>query len=174
MLSSIIIAAHNHLNDLTIPCISSIFENTRQPYELVCVDDFSSDGTYDYFCAVADKAYRTRKLSGANIVRNIGMASAQGDVMIFLDNDTIVPPGWLYRILKAYHPGVGIVGGMLSNEQGRRYFLKYSADGLIDVTEVSGACMSFSRAVFDRLGFLDASLINCGEDTDYCYFAQSV
>lgn len=171
MLSSIIICAYNHLHDLTIPSIRQLIANTYQPYELILIDDGSQDETYQFFKTLTRKAFRNARNSGVAKSRNRGMRAAQGEILIFLDNDVFVPPGWLGIILNEHQKlNVGILGGIPSNEH-FKLSLPVSQDGLIDYPHVSGACFSFKRLVMDRIGYLDESFLNCGEDTDFCYRA---
>ncbi len=171
MLSSVIVMARNHLDDLTRTCIDSVLNNTGVPYELICIDDGSTDGTLEFFKSVADKWRSYPTSQGVSSGRSWGMAVSKGDVIVFLDNDCIVPPGWLRGILKTYKRGIGVVGPCLSNEKDRIDRMPRSPDGLITVQSVSGACMAFTREVFRKLGYLKPELVNQGEDTDYCYRA---
>lgn len=167
--TSIIICAVNHLHDLTIPCINSVVQNTGESYELILIDDGSQDGTYEYFRGMSKKAYRHDILKGVTKARNLGLRVSQGNYMCFLDNDVIVPSGWLKTLIaESQKSRVGIIGPILTNQP--RFHLPISADGLIDVPEVAGACMLIKREVFNRLGYLDEKLINC-QDTDYCFRA---
>jgi O-antigen biosynthesis protein len=167
--TSIIICAVNHLQDLTIPCIRSVIQNTRENYELILIDDGSQDGTFQYFRSISRKAYRHESLRGVTKGRNLGLSVSEGNYICTLDNDVILPPGWL-RILigESKKDRVGIIGPMLTNQP--RFHLPRSADGLIDVSEIAGACMLIKREVFNFLGYLDETFINC-EDTDYCFRA---
>lgn len=171
MLASIIVIAKDGLRGFTIPCLQAIKKNTRGNYQLICVDDGSADGTFHYFQAVADKSHRFGRSQGVAKARNRGMSMSDGDLLCFVDNDVCVTPGWLSGVCKAYNrPGVGIAGAVPSNEA-RSRLQHRSAGGLLYVPYVSGACFSFSRPVFDRLGYLDTNLHQCGEDQDYCYRA---
>lgn len=170
--TSIIICAVNHLQDLTIPCIRSVIQNTGQPYELILIDDGSQDGTYEYFKSISRKAYRNQSSKGATRSRNIGLRASEGDYICFLDNDVIVPPGWLKVLIQESRKArVGIIGPILTNEK-QRYNLPRSSDGLCEVACVAGACMLIKREVFNSLGYLDERLVNFAEDTDYCYRAN--
>lgn len=163
--TSIIICAVNHLQDLTIPCIRSVIQNTGENYELVLIDDGSQDGTYEYFKSISRKAYRHGR-QGVTKSRNLGLRMSEGNYMCFLDNDVILPPGWLRTLIEESRKDrVGIIGPMLTNQP--RFHLPRSADGLCDVAEIAGACMLIKREVLNRIGYLDESFINC-EDTDYC------
>lgn len=170
-MTSIIIIAHNGLEELTVPFMRKLEANTHAPYELICVDDGSSDGTYEYFRDVADIAARIPKRSGAAVARNVGMMAASGDAFAFLDNDTLPTPRWLSSLrpeLRKFR--VGIVAAIPSDERWRHY-PPPSKDGLIDMNNVGGGTTLIKRAVFDRLGFLSTEFPTCGQDTDYCFRA---
>ena len=112
---------------------------------------------------------------------------------MFLNNDTVVLPGWLEPLLDAFvqHPDSGVVGGMLLYPDGRlqeagcAVFRDGSATkigyGDTDpslsyyahprpVDYVSGALMATPRALFDELGGLDTAYgFGYYEDGDYCF-----
>jgi len=168
--ASIIICAHNHLADLSIPCINSVLSGTSYPYELILVDDGSTDGTARYFSTVTDKSFRLSKRGGQSRARNVGLKNAAGDLIISLDNDVFVPDGWLNILAEeSQKANVGIIGAIPSNET-ERLNAQPSQDGLLDFPHVSGACMGITRACFMAVGFYDEN-IEDHDDTDYCYRA---
>lgn len=170
--ASVIMCAHNHLADLSIPCIESIRENTFYPYELILIDDGSNDRSIQHFQTMTRKAIHLSKRSGCAKARNLGMAAAAGDPIVIIDNDIIVPPQWLTILAEeSRKPGVGIVGAVPSNELDRLR-APMSEDGLIELPHVSGFCAAITRYCFDCIGYFDESLMNNGEDTDYCYRAR--
>jgi len=171
-ITSIIICALNHLQDLSVPCISAVMRNTYEPFELILIDDGSKDGTFNYFRSLTRKAYRNDKPMGPASCRNIGLKALQGDYIVFLDNDATVPPRWLgILIQEAGKQNVGIIGPVLSNEISNMN-LPRSADGLIDVSAIASACMLIKREVLNKIGLFNERLVNLGEDTDYCFRAR--
>ena len=114
-LTSIIIVTFNQL-EYTRRCVESIQRLTDEPYELIFVDNGSSDGTVAYL----------KSLAGATVIENTdnrgfpaavnqGIAAAKGSRILLLNNDTIVTTGWLRRMLAALDsdPKIGLVGSML-------------------------------------------------------------
>jgi len=143
--------------------------NTRAPYELILVDDGSIDNSYLYFRTITSKAIRSRINRGVPFSRNLGLAVADGDLIVFIDNDVVVHPGWLSKLItESQNANVGIIGYIPTDES---YKLQYprSADGLIDVYEIAGACLGVTREAFDRTGFFDKNLRFVNDDTDYCF-----
>lgn len=170
--ASVILCAHNHLYDLTIPCIESIQKNTFYPYELILVDDGSTDGSIQYFQTISRKAIRLSKRSGCAKARNTGLEAAAGDPIVIIDNDTIVPPHWLTILVEeCQKAGVGVISAIPS-DQTERLNGKRSPDGLIEYPHVSGFCTAITRQCLNAVGYFDESLINNGEDTDFCYRAR--
>jgi GT2 family glycosyltransferase len=172
--ASVIVCAHNRLDETTIPCLENLKAVTRSPYELICVDDGSRDqgATIDFFCEVCDKAMRITENSGVAAARNLGFLAAEGSLIVFLDNDMYPPPGWLLILREEIvkDPRIGILAAIPSNEIGK---LKRPAspDGLIDFSHVGGGSMAVTPRCHDAVGFFDERLINSGEDTDFCYRA---
>ena len=167
--ASIIICAHNHLQDLSIPCLDHVLTGTSYPYELILIDDGSSDETASYFATLTQKAFKQSKRRGVAKARNLGLANAEGSLIVTLDNDVFVPEGWLSILAgESQKHNVGIVAAIPSNES-NRLNAKPSPDGLIDFPHVAGACMGIARRCFEAVGFLDETLVNNAEDTDYCY-----
>jgi GT2 family glycosyltransferase len=165
---SIIVGGKNSLEALTVPCISGIHKTVTVPFELIGVDDGSSDGTYGYMRRTCHKALRLNGI-GCGAMRNKALPHAVGDYIMFLDNDTRPDkPGWVRQMIADCERGnVGIIGPVLSDEQ-HKNGLARSADGLIDTAMVAGACLMFPRSTFAKLGMLDPKFSRRGEDSDYC------
>ena len=114
--ASIVVVTHNNLV-LTRMCVESVLANTlRTSYELIVVDNGSRDGTARYLSRLAESHGRVRTLvNGANggfpRACNQGLALARGSNLVLLNNDVMLPGGWLRRLLS--HLGdqqVGLVG----------------------------------------------------------------
>jgi GT2 family glycosyltransferase/tetratricopeptide (TPR) repeat protein len=120
-LVSILILCCNQL-DFTRQCLESVRQHTRAPYELVLVDNGSSDGTAAYLDEVRGQSGPEHVVVLRN-VSNVGfpagcnqaLAQAQGSYVVFLNNDTIVTEGWLdglVRVVLHDWPRVGMAGAV--------------------------------------------------------------
>lgn len=72
--------------------IDSILKQTYRNFEIIIIDDCSSDGTVDYILSLKDNRIVlliNDKQSGAAFSRNRGIAAARGDYIAFLDGDDI-------------------------------------------------------------------------------------
>lgn len=111
--TSIIILTHNQLEH-TQRCIQSIrLYTTLGSYEIIVVDNASADGTIDWLKQQADI---TNIFNEENVGFpkgcNQGISRAKGDVIVLLNNDTIVTPRWLEKQLDALYSSeeIGAVG----------------------------------------------------------------
>jgi glycosyltransferase involved in cell wall biosynthesis/Flp pilus assembly protein TadD len=120
-LASLLILCCNEA-DYTRRCLASVLRHTRPPYELVLVDNGSTDATPALL-----EEFRTRpgpeRVTVIRNATNVGfpagcnqaLAQARGRYLVFLNNDTIVTAGWLEGlIIWALHdwPSVGMVGAV--------------------------------------------------------------
>ncbi len=128
-------------------------------------------------------------------VCNLGAREADGDVLLFLNDDTeILTPDSLEEMLGwVQQPDVGCVGAQLLSPDGRIQhggmtagmfgFADYLFRGALqdqgtflgstgwcrDLLAVSGACNMVRREVFDEVGGWDESFILCGSDSVFCF-----
>jgi GT2 family glycosyltransferase len=89
----VVVLAWNNL-DLTRRCVESIRSGTRGEYELIVVDNGSTDGGADYAREAADKAVINSENLGFAAGNNTGLAVATGAYVAFVNNDTLLPDGW--------------------------------------------------------------------------------
>jgi len=117
-LASIIILCCNEV-EATRRCLESIRRHTRQPYELVFVDNGSTDAT----SALMEEVRTWAEPARVEIIRNAenrgypsgvnhGLAAAKGQFLVLLNNDTIVTSQWLEGLIRVslVAGGAGLVG----------------------------------------------------------------
>jgi GT2 family glycosyltransferase len=90
---SLVVLAWNKL-ELTRRCVDSIRSGTHGEYELILVDNGSTDGGAEYATEAADKAVINPENLGFAAGNNSGLVVATGKYVAFINNDTILPPGW--------------------------------------------------------------------------------
>lgn len=186
--TSIIILTHNQMY-LTALCLESIRRHTPESYELIVVDNGSTDGTVPYLLGLSDLVFiRNEQNLGFAEGCNQGYEKATGDAILFLNNDTIVTPGWLSRMLKSLYSrdDIGMTGPVSNYVSGPQqipvdykslsemdnFALKHAAqnDGLtFEVRRIVGFCMLVKRQVLEEVGCFD-NLYGLGnyEDDDLC------
>jgi GT2 family glycosyltransferase len=182
-------------------CLASIREKTSfNNYELVIVDNGTTEPAAHALLDQAAATERTRVLYSPGQFNyselcNKGAAAANGEVLVFLNNDVeVMNSGWLTELVsQASRPEVGIVGARLWFADGRlqhagivlnpqrigsyAYFRKTRSDPgyfsqlqlVRDVAAVTGACMGVRAEVLARLGGLNERELGIAfNDIDFC------
>ena len=106
---SIIVTVHNQLpmNRLFWEHLQT---NTEGSWELVVVDNASSDGTREFFKSVGATVVKNNGNYSYPHCQNRGIAAARGEWLAFLNNDVIVPPGWNTRLIETMrHHGMDVM-----------------------------------------------------------------
>lgn len=129
MLISVIIPAHNEEKHIR-KCLSSFFKQSYKNYELIVVNDGSTDKT-EFIVKGLQKHNKKIKLisfkkgHSAAFARNRGAEKAKGEILVFIDADQFVESDFLYRIVKNFQNKadalVGKVFGASSTFIGRCY-----------------------------------------------------
>ena len=119
---SIIIPVYNQV-EFTHACLASLQEHSGNiPYEVIIVDDGSTDGTAELIGSIPGvTCLRTDKNSGFIFSCNRGAQAARGEFLVFLNNDTTVTDGWLAALRETFEfePQAGLVGSKLVYPDGR-------------------------------------------------------
>ena len=108
---SIVILTWNNI-DTIARVLEGIRKHTSQLYEIIVVDNGSTDGTYEYLRKQADiKIIRNAYNAGCSTGRNQGLEVATGDYIVFLDSDQMVNKYWLDTAIKIFdtEPNVGAI-----------------------------------------------------------------
>lgn len=187
-LISIILVTHNQVA-YTQQCINSIRQFTDEPYELIVVDNASTDGTRGYLdCLTNVTVIANDDNRGFPAAVNQGIRAARGNQILLLNNDCVVTTGWLGRLLRTLHsdPKIGLVGPCSNCVSGEQevpvsYEDLASLDGFalewgkthagdqLDTDRLVGFCLLLRRELVDRIGLLDEQFgLGCFEDDDYC------
>lgn len=90
---SVITAVHNQLSVNQI-YVKHLVKHTRGPFELIVIDNASSDGSAEFFEQMGARVLRNPHNYSYPYTQNQGVAMARGDVFAFLNNDLLVGPAW--------------------------------------------------------------------------------
>jgi glycosyltransferase involved in cell wall biosynthesis len=167
---SVIICTYNRAEHLT-RCIESVIVQTFQDWELIIVDDGSSDRTFDVINPYLEKFPTIRYLKhhnrGAAYARNAGIQASLGDYLTFLDSDDTYAAHHLESRLDYLksHPELDLVQGGLYTGDDIFVVDYYQPDKLINLKDCAVAPTFFGKrhVFFDLKGFQD---ILYGEDAD--------
>ncbi len=114
---TVVVPVYNSASTL-YECLSAIFKSNYPPYEVVVVDDCSTDESLQIAGNFPCRIIKLKANSGAAIARNRGVESATGDIISFLDSDVIIPENALSIISETFEQKSDISGviGLLSNK----------------------------------------------------------
>lgn len=111
-----------------VKAIDSVVNQTYKAWELICVDDGSSDNTYEIACSYAEKYNHKIKVikqnnSGPAVARENAILNSSGDYIVFLDSDDFIADDYLLLIEKmtSDKPEVIIPELMSQKESGEFY-----------------------------------------------------
>ena len=109
-LLSLIVLSWDNLA-LTTACVDSLRRNTDVDYELIVVDNGSTDGSREFSRDVSDVAVTNAENLGFAAGMNSGLRVSAGRYVAFINNDTTFPSTWASQVLETFesHEDVGIV-----------------------------------------------------------------
>jgi GT2 family glycosyltransferase len=178
----------------TFTCLKSILRNTSAvEYEVIIIDNASTDNTPQMLSAIENIIVITNQRNlGFVEACNRGASRAQGAYLHFLNNDTIVTPGWLAELVNTFdadssvgaagsklvypnlrlqeaggHVGPGAKAGNIGkfDDSGKPQYNR-----LREVDYCSGASLMVRRDLFERIGGFDRQFAPAyWEDTDLCF-----
>lgn len=201
--TSIVIPVFNQVN-FTKHCLETLYAVTSldSNFEVIIIDNASTDGTAAYLTEVLTRYSNLHVLTNSRNeffagACNRGAEAANGDVLVFLNNDTEPLSGWLeHGIIRLFSSHtIGIVGAKLlyadrtvqhcgiefvaRNVAPYYVWPEHRYRGLDEhdtrvnypgsVDAVTGACLFIRRNLFMECGGFDVSYGMYSEDTDLCF-----
>ena len=189
---TVVIPTYNRAKSL-VRAINSVISQTLLSYEIIVIDDGSTDNTHEVVRHFSRNNFRyiNKTNGGVSSARNMGISLAKGDIIAFLDSDDEWQPSYLEQINHCYCKyNVDYVFSDLiknHNNMATKSFMRscpvfktyISADSpviifdenimyriLLQEIPVKPSALSIRRDVVTKVGPFSENMI-CGEDWDY-------
>lgn len=182
----------HHLSE----CLTSVLKQTYKEYEVIVVDNGSTDGSQDYIRSNYPSVSLISNDQNFGFCKgnNIGIVAAKGEYIVLLNNDTIVETDWLEQLHDCMlsDPRLGFCASKLLSYSDRN-LLDAAGDGfsicgagykrgyLEEAAEydkeeyIFGACAGaaiYKKEMLDKIGLLDEDFFVAYEDSDLSFRAQ--
>jgi glycosyltransferase involved in cell wall biosynthesis len=179
---SVVVATHNRAT--LLPRLVGALEGQRSapPFEVVIVDDASTDDTaavLDELARSTTLALRVERLArnaGPATARNVGWQTTRAPLVAFTDDDCVPEPGWLVAIVDGLAHADMVQGRTVPDPAQQDRHGPFSRT--LDVSSESGfyqTCnMAYRRKWLERVGGFDEKFRHpTGEDTDVAWRAKA-
>ncbi|WP_027092723.1 glycosyltransferase [Cohnella thermotolerans] len=186
MRASVVICTYNRAADLRDALMSLLPQRFRGEFEVIVVDNGSTDATaqtvLDFRRTVRFPVrYIFEERLGLSVARNRAIREAQGEYILFLDDDAVASDDWIGGIVSLFDrdPRIGCVGGKiepvwegdaphwLPPENRTLYTILDYADDIVEMREPAipfGANVAFRKSVFEAVGLFREDLGRVGSN----------
>lgn len=180
---SVIVACYNGERTLRA-CLDSLDRLNYADYEVILVDDGSSDGTAKIAASHSRVRYFKHETNlGLSVARNTGIAAATGEIVAFTDADCRADEDWLYYLvgdlLDSEFAGIGGHNFLPPDDSSVAAAVLVSPGGPAHVMltdrraeHVPGCNMAFYKWALEDLGGFDPIFQKAGDDVDICWRVQ--
>lgn len=180
-LISIIVPVYNGHKVLP-QCLEALKGSTYRSYELIVVDDKSTDDSAEIARRMGASVYQMGAQSGPAAARNLGARKARGEILFFVDADVVVRPDSVSRIAADFQqrPDIAAVFGSYDTEPAEANFVSQYKNlyhhfvhqaGQLDAATFWAGCGGIRRPAFESVGGFDQERYArpCIEDIELGY-----
>jgi glycosyltransferase involved in cell wall biosynthesis len=179
---SVIVCSYNGANTLAA-CLDSLGKLNYPRYEVVLVDDGSTDNTAEIAARFPHVRCIQQSNHGLSHARNTGASAAEGEVLAYTDSDCMADPDWLYYLIGTLVSGdYASVGGPNVSPPAQNWVQACVAAApggpshvlLTDTIaeHIPGCNMAVYRWAFETIGGFDTEFHKAGDDVDFCWRLQ--
>lgn len=180
---SVVVASYNGERTLKA-CLQSLRQLQYPDYEVILVDDGSTDSTRQIAALYPEVRYfRHEKNLGLSVARNTGIAAASGEIIAFTDADCRADEDWLYYLigdlLRSDFAGIGGPNLLPPEDSAVAAAVMVSPGGPAHVMltdrqaeHIPGCNMAFYKWALTEIGGFDPIFRAAGDDVDLCWRLQ--
>ncbi|HWX15996.1 MAG TPA: glycosyltransferase, partial [Chthoniobacterales bacterium] len=179
---SVIVCSYNGGQTLAA-CLDSLSKLNYPDYEVILVDDGSTDDTAYIAAQFPRVRYIHQSNCGLSHARNTGAVAAKGEVFAYTDSDCMADVDWLYYLIRTLvsdeYAGVGGPNVTPPAQNWVQACVAAAPGGpshvlLTDTIaeHIPGCNMAFYRWAFENIGGFDAEYRKAGDDVDFCWRLQ--
>jgi len=176
-LVSVIIPNYNSEKTIRL-CLEGIYQQDYPNFEVIVVDDCSTDNSVKIIEKFPCKLYCNLRNSKVSVTRNLGASKALGEIFFFVDSDVVLFANAISNLMQEFKrdPEIGCVCGMYAKTPLIRdsifedyrtlqnHYWQISSEGF--VTPGNFALGAIKREVFHEIGEFNPKLTQC-EDVEY-------
>ncbi len=175
---SVIVCSYNGGSTLE-QCLHSLENLNYLDYEVILVDDGSTDDTPSIAARFSDVRTIRQTNMGLSAARNVGLAAATGEIVAYTDSDCFADPDWLGLLIRQLvktgaaavggpnlTPNDGWLAGCVAAAPGQPTQVLISDD---EAEHIPGCNMAFRADVLRRIGGFDPIYRKAGDDVDICW-----
>jgi glycosyltransferase involved in cell wall biosynthesis len=177
---SVVLPTHGRAGYLEVALDSLAAQDLGEPWELLVVDDGSSDGSAELLEHRGTPTLRFDPARGLNAARNAGVRATNAELLAFTDDDVRIPPGWLRALVEGarHHPDADAFGGPIrASFEGPAPRACGREDPPLTTLDLGqsdrpaelvwGANMALRRAAFERVGEFDETIHGGGDEQEW-------
>jgi GT2 family glycosyltransferase len=178
---SVVVCTYNGRRTLA-RCLEALDRLDYPDYEVIVVDDGSTDGSAAIAAELGARTIRTPN-GGLSSARNVGAAAATGEIVAYLDDDAFPDPHWLQYLADTFlrtddavvggpnipPAGSGRVAESVAHAPGGPIHVLLSD---VEAEHVPGCNLAVRKSVLEEVGGFDPRFRIAGDDVDFCWRVQ--
>jgi glycosyltransferase involved in cell wall biosynthesis len=179
---SVVVASYNGARTLK-PCLESLTRLAYPDYEVILVNDGSTDSTPEIAKAFPGVRCIRQDNHGLSVARNTGIAAATGEIVAFTDSDCRADEDWLYYLVGdlalGEWAGIGghnflppddstVAAAVMASPGGPAHVMLTDREA----EHLPGCNMAFYKWALEEIGGFDPVFRKAGDDVDVCWRLQ--